>query len=159
MVASDFPTLGALGNVGADMLQRCGMNVDLQSTDWGSIVQRRASKASPTQNGWNVFFTTFTGSDQMNPAVALGLRGNGANSWFGWPTAPKLEALREQWLSTNDLAKQKAICEQEQVQAFADVPYLPLGQYFQSTRAVEDADRHAERTAPVLERAAGLRAP
>jgi peptide/nickel transport system substrate-binding protein len=133
MVASDFPTLAALGNVGADMLQRCGMNVDLQTTDWGTIVQRRASKAPLNQNGWSVFFSTFTGLDAANPAVSLGLRGNGAEAWFGWPNAPKLEALRSQWLATPDQAQQKVITEQEQIQAFTDVPYLPLGQYFQSS--------------------------
>ena len=67
MVASDFPTLGALGNVGADMLRRCGMNVDQQTTDWGTIIQRRASKAPLDKGGWSVFFSTFTGIDMAKP--------------------------------------------------------------------------------------------
>ncbi|WP_408836452.1 ABC transporter substrate-binding protein [Acidisphaera sp. L21] len=133
MVASDFPTLGALGNVGADMLRRCGMNVDLQSTDWGTIIQRRASKAPLDKGGWSVFFSTFTGIDMASPANSQGLRGNGAAGWFGWPDSPKLESLRANWFNAPDEAAQKKIGEELQRQAFNDVPFLPLGQYFQST--------------------------
>ena len=133
MVASDFPTLAALGNVGADMLRKCGMNVDQQTTDWGTIVQRRASKAAPDKGGWSVFFSTFTGIDMASPATSQGLRGNGAEGWFGWPDAPKLEALRDKWFAAPDEAAQKEIGRALQLQAFEDVPFLPLGQYFQST--------------------------
>ena len=133
MVASDFPTLAALGNVGADMLRKCGMTADQQTADWGTIVQRRASKAAPDKGGWSVFFSTFTGMDMASPAVNSGLRGNGADAWFGWPDAPKLEALRDQWFAAPDEAAQQAIGRAIQVQAFEDVPFLPLGQYFQST--------------------------
>ena len=133
MVASDYPTLAALGNVGADMLRRCGMNVDQVTADWGTIVQRRASKAPPDKGGWSVFFTTFTGLDLANLAVDSALRGNGEAAWFGWPTAPKLEQLRDQWFTAPDEAAQLAIDHQAQLQAFQDAPFLPLGQYFQST--------------------------
>jgi peptide/nickel transport system substrate-binding protein len=68
-----------------------------------------------------------------SPASNLALRGNGAGSWFGWPTAPKLEALRDQWLAATDLAEQKRIAAEIQAQAFIDVPFLPLGQFFQPT--------------------------
>jgi peptide/nickel transport system substrate-binding protein len=133
MVATDLPALNALGLVGVDMLQRAGMNVDVQSTDWGSVIQRRASREPVDKGGWSVFFTSFFGIDQFTPAVHLGLRGNGGAGWFGWADLPRLESLRDQWLSAPDLATQKALAEQIQVQAFQDVPYLPLGEYFQPT--------------------------
>ena len=133
MVASDFPTLAALGNVGADMLRQCGMNVDQQTADWGTIVQRRASKAAPASGGWSVFFSTFTGIDMASPAASSGLRGNGLDGWFGWPDAPKLEVLRNQWFEAADEPAQKSAGRDLQRQAFEDVPFLPLGQYFQST--------------------------
>ena len=133
MIASDFPVLNAMGQVGADMLKQAGFDVDAQVTDWGSVVQRRASRKAPADGGWNVFFTAFAGLDQFNPAAHLGLRGNGEGAWFGWPTLPKLEELRTQWLQAPDLAAQKRIGEQIQLQAFQDVPYLPLGEYLQPT--------------------------
>ena len=137
MVATDFPLLNAMGQVGADMLQKVGMNVDLQATDWGSVVQRRASRKPPADGGWNVFFTSFGGIDQYTPAGHLGLRGNGANAWFGWPTDQKLEDLRTAWFAATDTATQKHIGEQIQAEAFENPPYLPLGEYFQPTAYVK----------------------
>ncbi len=51
MVATDLPSAAALGEVGADMLKRAGINVDVVSTDWGPVIQRRTSKAPVDQGG------------------------------------------------------------------------------------------------------------
>ncbi len=133
MTPSDYPRINALALVAADMMQRCGLNVDVQAMDWGSVIMRRASKAPPEQGGWSVFFTTFAGFDMVSPAANLALHGKGRESWFGWPTAPKLEALQDAWLSAPDLPAQKAVAARLQEQAFEDVPYLPLGEFFQPT--------------------------
>ena len=106
---------------------------DVVATDWGSVVQRRASRKPPAEGGWSVFFTNFTGLDENTPATHLGLRGNGTSGWFGWADAPKLEELRDAWFQAPDAAAQKAIGNQIQAQAFTDVPYLPLGKYLQPT--------------------------
>ena len=129
----DYPRIAALAAVAADMLTRCGMNVDLEVMDWGTVIQRRASKAPPDRGGWSVFFTTLTGADLANPASNPALRGNGDAGWFGWPTARKLETLRDEWLAASDLATQRRIGAEIQAQAFEDVPFLPLGQFFQPT--------------------------
>jgi peptide/nickel transport system substrate-binding protein len=131
MGASDLSVIKAEADVGADMLTKIGFDVDYQVTDWGTLVQRRAKKDPPEKGGWNVFFTGWSGTDMFNPAGHLSLRGNGANSWFGWPTAPKIEALRSAWFDATDLETQKKICREIQQQVFIDVPYIPLGQYFQ----------------------------
>ena len=44
-----------------------------------------------------------------------------------------IEALRDAWFSAPDLAGQKDVAIKMQRQAFQDVPYYPLGIYFQST--------------------------
>jgi peptide/nickel transport system substrate-binding protein len=133
MGASDLPVIKAEADVGADMLTKCGMNVDYQVMDWGTLVQRRAKKDPPDKGGWNVFFTGFGGLDFANPAVHLLLRGNGANAWFGWPDDPRMEAMRQDWFNAPDLAAQQKICRDLQVQALHDVLYVPLGQYYQPT--------------------------
>jgi peptide/nickel transport system substrate-binding protein len=102
-------------------------------TDWGSVIQRRASKAPLDKGGWSAFVTTYTGADMSSPAGNLAMRGNGQNAWFGWPTAPELELLRDDWLAAPDVEAQKRIAAQIQQQAFIDVPFLPLGQFFQPT--------------------------
>jgi peptide/nickel transport system substrate-binding protein len=44
-----------------------------------------------------------------------------------------MEELRAAWFDAPDLAAQQAIARQIQQVAFEEVPYLPLGQYFQAT--------------------------
>ena len=133
MSPGDYPRIAALAAVAADLLQRCGLHVEIQEMDWGTVIARRASKAAPGQGGWSVFFTTFTGADLANPASNPALRGNGTDGWFGWPTLPKLEALRTAWLAAPDIAAQRRIAADIQTQAFEDVPFYPLGQFFQPT--------------------------
>jgi peptide/nickel transport system substrate-binding protein len=71
------------------------------------------------------------GYDWYSPAGDSMLRGNGPNAWAGWPTLPKMESLRDQWLRAPDVRTQKALASDIQLQAFTDVPCLPLGLYYQ----------------------------
>ena len=121
----------ALGLAAA--FERSGLNLDLVSVDWGTLVQRRSSRKPPAEGGWNIFLTYLNGTNNFDPASQLGLRGNGDQAWFGWPRAPKLEALRSAWFDAPDLASQQAICAEIQKQFFVDVPYLPLGAYYEAT--------------------------
>ncbi len=107
------------------------MNVDYVATDWGTVVQRITRKQPIAEGGWSIFGVMWGGYDWYSPAGDASLRGNGMNSWFGWPEAPKLEALREQWLRAPDLTTQKGLARDIQLQAFEDVPCIPLGLYYQ----------------------------
>jgi peptide/nickel transport system substrate-binding protein len=133
IVPTDFPNLKALADVGADMLRRLGMNVDYQAMDWGTLLTRRASKKPVDQGGWSLFFTFSAGADMANPAGQLMMRGTGDNAWFGWPTDPELERLRDAWFAAPGLASQQQIARELQSRVFEDVPFIPLGQYFQPT--------------------------
>jgi peptide/nickel transport system substrate-binding protein len=133
MAPTDQPAILAVCQVANSLFQKIGLNVDYQSTDWGTLVTRRASKEPPEKGGWNVFCTSWTGLTVANPGGHFPLRGNGASAWFGWPTDPKLEELRAAWFDAPDLAAQKKICEQIQLTAFQDVPFIPIGQWFQPT--------------------------
>jgi peptide/nickel transport system substrate-binding protein len=130
MSASDNPVLSALGEVGRDLLTRLGMEVDFVVADWGTVVQRRASKAPPSQGGWNMFHTTWNGVDMLNPMVEQVLRANGDKAFFGWPDIPRIETLRNAWAEAPDLPAQQKLAAELQVAALEEVPYLPTGQYF-----------------------------
>ena len=133
VVPADFSSLKALGDVGADMLRKIGLNVDYQASDWGTLVQRVAKMEPVEQGGWSVFHTFWAGLDQLNPAVNSSLRGNGRAAGRGWPTSAKLEALREDWLAAKSLEEQRRIARDMQMQALVDVPYIPLGQSLAAT--------------------------
>jgi peptide/nickel transport system substrate-binding protein len=127
-VPTDFPNLRALADVGVDMLQKAGLNVEPRFTDWGTMLQTLPKMDPVEKGGWSAFYTYWSGLDQFDPAVHVWIRGNGKAATRGWPTSPRLEELRDAWLSAGDLAEQKRIAEDIQRQAFVDVPYIPLGQ-------------------------------
>ncbi len=134
IAATDFPVLKAMSDVGADMMQRAGLNVDYQALDWGGVLARRAKKDPPDKGGWNVFFTGWAGTDHLNPAGHLILRCNGPDAWFGWPTSAAIEQLRNQWFDAPDVPAQARICADIQRETLQEVvPYVPLGQYLQPT--------------------------
>jgi peptide/nickel transport system substrate-binding protein len=141
LVPSDFPTLKALGDVGADMLQRVGINVDARYVDWGSALQLLSKTEPVEQGGWSIFHTYWSGLDQLDPAVHVSIRGNGRAASRGWPSSAQLERLRDEWLAATDLGAQQRIAAAIQLQVFQDVPYIPLGQILAHTvynRSVTD---------------------
>ena len=89
----DYPQINAISLVTADLLQRLGMNLELVSTDWGTLVQRRASKEPVERGGWSMIHTTSSGQTLTLPVFHLFLRANGPNAWFGWPTDAEIERL------------------------------------------------------------------
>jgi peptide/nickel transport system substrate-binding protein len=138
LAPTDFPILKAEADVAADQLKKMGFNVDYQAMDWGTLVQRRAKMDSPDKGGWSVFNTFWSGLDQSNPVGHVFLRGNGKAAMMGWPTAPKIEALRTEWIEAPDVEAQKKIAVEIQLQALQDVPYIPTGQNFYETSYQKD---------------------
>jgi peptide/nickel transport system substrate-binding protein len=133
MSPTDQPAILAVCQVVNNLFQKLGLNIDYQAMDWGTLVSRRSSKEPPAKGGWNIFCTSWAGLSVANPGGHFPLRGNGASAWFGWPTDPKIEALRDAWFDAPDVAAQKKVCEQIQRLAFEDVPFIPIGQWFQPT--------------------------
>ncbi len=131
--ASDIASSKALSDVGADLLKQLGLNVEYAISDWGTVVQRRVKTEPVDKGGWSVFHTFWSGTDQFTPAGHAFLRGNGRAAAPGWPTSPELETLRNDWFQAPDLAAQQKLARAMQLQAFQDVPYVPLGQQLNAT--------------------------
>jgi peptide/nickel transport system substrate-binding protein len=126
---SDYASLQAVAQVTREVYQRVGINVDYASTDWGTVISRRASKEPVDKGGWSTFVTTADGLGLANPIGNNMIRGAGANGWFGWPSSPRLLALREAWLEAPDMAAQRRIAEDIQRTVWDEVPYIPVGQW------------------------------
>ncbi len=128
---TDYPQLEAFCQVTRDLLIKLGINVDYQASDWGTVVQRRASKEPVERGGWSIFCTGWEGLNTADPGGHYPILGNGANGWFGWPTSPRIEALRTDWFDAPDDAARKRATDAIQVAVWDEVPYVPLGQFFQ----------------------------
>ena len=59
---TDYPVLNAECLVGADLLGKLGINVDLQGMDWGTMIQRRNNKDTIDKGGWSAFCTGWKAS-------------------------------------------------------------------------------------------------
>jgi peptide/nickel transport system substrate-binding protein len=127
--AVDTPTAHAHGLVVFELLKKLGLNVELATSDWGTLVIRRASKKPVEEGGWSIFGTGWTGIETLDPAADLPLAANGSAAWFGWPRDDKLEALRTEWLKTSDSEARQEIAAKIQARAFETLPYIPTGQW------------------------------
>lgn len=125
--------IAPMSEVGVDQLRKAGMNVDLQVMDVPTMNRRRMSNAPSDKGGWNLYFTILEGLYNANPATNAAIRGDGKGGMPGWPISPQLEALRNAWLDETDLAGQKQISTQMQLQMWRDVPYIPMGHWVPST--------------------------
>ncbi|WP_207539803.1 ABC transporter substrate-binding protein [Sabulicella rubraurantiaca] len=126
---TDILAPAAMTQVAADLLRRLEVNADIVITDWGTVVQRRASREPLERGGWSIFLTSFSSTDFMDPAGHFPLRGNGLSSWPGWPTVPRLEELRDAWFDAPDLPSQQRLAQEMQRVAMDEVPFIPVGAY------------------------------
>lgn len=146
---TDHPAATPISQVVADTVKRLGFNSDLAMSDWGTVIQRRNSREPVEQGGWSIFCTAFPWVEIYDPAVHVGLRGNGKDAYFGWPEMPAMEALRDRWFDAPDLTARKAIAEDMQRIAMDEVPFIPLGAYSQPT-AYSSSLTDRVKTAPVF---------
>jgi peptide/nickel transport system substrate-binding protein len=130
LVPTDLPAINAMSEVAADVFQKLGMNMDYVATDWATTAQRLLSQEPLDKGGWSLNANYAPGFSVMSPAAHSFLRGLGKQSLFGWPTMPRVEELRSSWIDTTDPDEQKRLCREIQLQAFQDVPYVPLGAFF-----------------------------
>ena len=130
MAPGDVTTLKAQPIVAAQLLRDAGFKVDLQATDWQTVVARRASQKPPKEGGWNMFFTNWVAADVSNPVVNASVGGRGKNGgWFGWAEDAKIEELRDKYARSASPDEQKKIAAEIQQLAYEQVIYIPLGQY------------------------------
>ncbi len=126
--SDEIPLIGALAQVTAARLRSIGVNVDLQTSDWGTLVVRRARKDAVAKGGWNIFqsggdVATFS---QPTTSIIIDARCDG-NNYVGWPCSDRLEALRAGMIDTPGAAERDAYSQA----LWQELPSLLLGQYRQ----------------------------
>ncbi|MDB5504749.1 MAG: hypothetical protein JWR89_4651 [Tardiphaga sp.] len=130
MAPTDVSTLKAQPIVAAQLLRDAGFKVEVQATDWQTVVTRRASQKPIKEGGWNMFFTNWVGADILNPVSNVSISGRGkTGGWFGWFEDAKIEELRDKYARAATPEEQKAIAAEVQARALEQVAYLPLGEY------------------------------
>ncbi len=126
---TDLQSSNQLPAVGKSLMEKAGFKVDVVSSDWQTVVSRRARKEAPDKGGWNIFYTTTTTVDSDNPASNSFTSGACDKAWFGWPCDADMEKMRSAFARETDPAKQKelALAISDRIMNQAD--YVVLGQY------------------------------
>ena len=130
---TDILAPSAMTQVAGDLFRRLGFNMDFALSDWGTVIQRRASREPVERGGWSALLTSFTSYDFLDPALHALTRGNGVQGWPGWPTIPRLEQLRDEWFDAPDLESRRVICESIQRTVMDEVAWVPVGAYKANT--------------------------
>ncbi|HTH50189.1 MAG TPA: ABC transporter substrate-binding protein [Candidatus Limnocylindria bacterium] len=130
---TDAGATASMAQVAADLFPRLGFNFEAALVEGASVAQRRRSMEPVDKGGWSVSCWSFPGLWFQNPATHILLRGNGRDAWFGWPTIPKLEELRDAWMETTDLAAQQRIAREMQIVGMDELPCIPLGATYRVT--------------------------
>ena len=106
------------------------MNLELVSTDWGTLVQRRASKEPVEKGGWSIFHTTCSGQSLALPVYNLYLRANGPRPGSAGRRTPRSSSCAA-WVDVADPAEKRRIAEALNRRAMEVMAYVPLGYYWQ----------------------------
>jgi peptide/nickel transport system substrate-binding protein len=131
LAATDHATITPATQVLIQAMREAGINLDVQSMDWGSVVSRRAKKDAPDKGGWNIFVTTTGGVGTANPVLHTWIGAVCGKGQFGWPCDAEIEKLRSAYGFAQTDAEKMKIARDLQARAMDQVVYIPFGQWQQ----------------------------
>jgi peptide/nickel transport system substrate-binding protein len=105
--------------VAKSQLEEIGFKIDLQVSDWATVVQRR-NKAEL----WDAFSTAFTFVPEPTTSAQV------LCEWPGWWCTPEKDALLQGMGRELDFKKRYAMWEKVQAMFYAEAPRLKIGDYF-----------------------------
>jgi peptide/nickel transport system substrate-binding protein len=146
---ADLPSLAPFGHVSFDYFRKLGLNVELASVDWGTLVQRRISKEPVEKGGWSVFHARLFGTSIAHPAISSIIRGLGTKGWPGWFDSAEVERLTEAWLTAPDDAGRDQLARAIHREVIDTLPSLPLGRFFVNSASRKDLKGMLDGTSPV----------
>jgi len=133
---ADQPSIHAIALVTADALRRIGVNVQVETMDWSTLVTRRNNKGpvGPGLPGWNLAFTTWGGftfaSVLTNTPLVSTCDGR---NLYGWPCDEELERLRSAYFNATTPDASRAAADALQLRYFETVPYVNTGIFQQAS--------------------------
>jgi peptide/nickel transport system substrate-binding protein len=128
LTSQEIPLIGALAEVTGDALRSIGVNVDMQTSDWGTLVVRRARQDPVDKGGWSIFQSGTDVSTITNPATNILIDARcDRNNYVGWPCSDRLEAMRTDMIDAPSPARLEAYSQA----LWSELPSLVLGQYRQ----------------------------
>jgi peptide/nickel transport system substrate-binding protein len=127
---SDLNVIKQLPLVAKAQLERAGFKVEVQATDWTTMVNRLVTKRGPTsEGGWNAFATSWVQVDILDPLMTPYLAATCDKARAGWPCDEEMEKLRDKYVRATTLAEKKAVAEDVQRRFVEIVTHVHLGEW------------------------------
>ena len=123
--------------VGKAQLEEIGLKIDLQVSDWATVVQRRNKPEL-----WDVFTTAIVFQPEPSTLAPV------LCDWPGWWCQPEKEQLLAAMGKELDPRKRYAIWEKVQALFYEEAPKIRLGDYFRLDARRKDV--HGHRPGPYL---------
>ncbi len=128
---TDISFLSAATQVLAQDLRSIGVNVELVPMDFATMAQRRASRNPPAQGGWHLGLTWWNAAGSADPAGNIPMQASCERAWPGWPCDAAHQALIDAFSRSRTPEERMANAVKVQENAWAFVPYVPYGQWWQ----------------------------
>jgi peptide/nickel transport system substrate-binding protein len=148
--STDLASLTNLAPVAKSLMEKGGFKVDMQSSDWQTVVARRVKKDPANAGGWHGMLTAWVSADILNPVMTGFVNASCDKASFGWPCDETMEKLRDDFARATDPAKQKEIAEAVQMREREIVTHIHLGQYVQPIGARKNVNGILSAPAPVF---------
>jgi peptide/nickel transport system substrate-binding protein len=127
--AASSAVLDPIGMVVADQLQKAGFNVQVQTTDFATIAQKRQQKMPVDQGGWSAIPIIYNGIDLINPLADPTVSNNCNQFYPGWYCDPALTELLHRFSEAVSETDRKALMAAIQAAFHRNVNMVIGGQF------------------------------
>lgn len=126
---TDLPIFANIAPVTAQALRSIGMNVEIQSMDWATLLSRRSKKEPVAQGGWSIFQSNLSSLDLTSPVGNPNLDSRADSTYPGWTHDDEMERLRDQFALARTEDARREVAAAIQRRNYEQVIYVPLGGY------------------------------
>jgi peptide/nickel transport system substrate-binding protein len=117
------------GLVYADLMKKAGFNVDVRTSDFATVAQKRMLKDPVSEGGWSAVAVVSNGIDLLNPLANPTVTNNCAEHYPGWYCDPvQSDLLRRYSIATGE-DDRKALAAQLQAAFHKNVNMVLGGQF------------------------------
>jgi peptide/nickel transport system substrate-binding protein len=126
--AATSALLNPVGLVVADQMRQAGFNVEVRTSDFATVAQRRQSRATVEDGGWNIVPIVWNGIDMVNPLSDPAVSYNCSQFNPGWYCDPALTDLLRQYSEAATDAQRHDLADRIQAEFHRNVNYVLAGQ-------------------------------
>ena len=126
--AIDIPVISSFTDTTAQTLRRLGMNIIIKKTTWSDMALSRIIQGRNSNNNWDIFHTFWASSDMQSPESII-FSTDKNNGWFGWPSNPAVEAMRDLYPFVKDKKNETELLEKIKEITKYEANFIPIGQF------------------------------